>query len=74
MTTPKKKTTRPAPTSVPRHDHDNTAALHILLVAAMHRLGIDDLQVTRPEYEAAKAKSKEGLRLSFNGTTYRARV
>jgi len=53
------------------HADKTSASLHILLTAAMERLGITTLTVTEQEYKRA-TKGYSDLRLRFDGLAYRA--
>jgi hypothetical protein len=53
------------------HNEQATAAMHILLVVAMHRLGVLAMEVTDEEYATA-TEDTEDLRIMFDGTHYRA--
>lgn len=59
-----------SPTRV-THNDQASAAMHILLTVAMHRLGLMTMEVTEEEYETA-IEGTEDLRIMFDGVHYRA--
>ena len=56
-----------------RIEHANvaSAAMHIMLTVAMHRLGLRTMEVTQAEYEEA-IKGTKDLNIQFDGDVYRA--
>jgi len=53
------------------HNDQGSAAMHILLVVAMHRLGLQTMEATQEEYETA-TEDTDDLRIMFDGAHYRA--